>query len=275
MTENEARSGPQHPRKNPHFRPPPGVQKALQNFGVPDLRQLLDKKHQEQSPEEQNTNRKAKLPPPDPEYNYLKDPAREVSTPKGEELKKKRQPTTPRGRRPDQQSPKSLQEPSQEGTPKKELRFADTVTKIEQNAKQRGKQIVLENPVNIKVKVSLETGRRSCVLDENTIIPDIKHVPDQKPLRGNFRGFRGRGRGRGSFRGKHLKKPLNQDNSEDASDPVNHQEVNEEEAGTNEAFEANLTAHSITITSTNFPEGEVGRDVLVEKITQLKINESE
>lgn len=246
----------------------------------------------------QNANRKAKLPPPDPDYNYLKDPAREVSTPKGEELKKqyekKRQQTTPRGRRPDQQnnnpSPKSQQEPSQEnskgeGTPKKELRFADTLTNIEQNTKQRGKKNikeVLENPINIKVKVSLETGQRSCILDEKTIIPDIKHVPDQKPLRGGFRGgrgFRGRGRGRGSFRGKreYVKKPVNQDNSEDASEQVNQtkeeeSEVNEEEdtinndnceVGTNEAFDANLTGHSITITSSNFQEGEVRRDVLV------------
>lgn len=228
----------------------------------------------------QNPNRKAKLPPPDPEYNYLKDPAREVSkeAPKVEELKKqqKRQPTTPRGRRPDQQnnnsSPKSQQEPTQEnskgeGTPKKELRFSDTVTNIEQPTKQRGKK-VLENPVNIKVKVSLETGHRSCILDENTIIPDIKHVPDQKPLRGGFRGFRGRGRGRGSFRGKRdYKKPLNQNSHEDVSEEAkeNGSQVNEEDDTTNENYgdiDANLTG-SITITSSNFQDGEVCRDVLV------------
>lgn len=48
MADNERLRKPQFPRRNPPTRPPPGVQKALHNFGVPDLRELINKKHQNQ-----------------------------------------------------------------------------------------------------------------------------------------------------------------------------------------------------------------------------------
>ncbi|XP_044255998.1 uncharacterized protein LOC123005961 [Tribolium madens] len=54
----------------------------------------------------------------------------------------------------------------------------------------------IENPLNIKVEFSTLTGEHSYQLDENTVLPTIKHVPDQ---RYGYRG-RGRGRGRGSQR---------------------------------------------------------------------------
>lgn len=63
---------PQHqPRASYYAMNRPNVKKAIHNFGVTDLREFLDKKHQEQDDT-------SKVPPPDPQYSYLKDPTREV-----------------------------------------------------------------------------------------------------------------------------------------------------------------------------------------------------
>ncbi|XP_066245448.1 uncharacterized protein [Euwallacea similis] len=244
-----------NPRKNPALRLPPGVQKALQNFGVPDLREFLDKKHKEQgsSPEDKPVDPR-KQPPPDPSYNYLKDPSRELpgSSPKPDEtLQRPSNQRRPRNQQHNNNNnnesyPDSKDNYSERGpkeTVKKELRFSDAPQVLEgvpqmsrrgrgsfrgRNPRGRGRHImpkdreeVIENPVNIKVQLKVDSGQRSCTLDEGTKIAEIKHVPDwtsggQKPHRNSFRGGRGsfrRGRrGRGNYHGE---RPTNDDKTDE------------------------------------------------------------
>ncbi|KAJ8940452.1 hypothetical protein NQ318_007153 [Aromia moschata] len=184
---------PYHPNRPnyPHRgrgRPDPHVSKALHNFGVTDLREWLDKKHQQEG-----QSGKGSGPPPDPSYNYLKDPMRENSS-REEQTRKyhKEHPEKPsdswsrgnyssrefRGRR--------------GGGSTRDDRHSDTE-----------KPSYIQNPVNIKVELKTATGERSYSVDEETKLADIRHVPDRKHQeRRSFRGEKERGgydgnRGRG------------------------------------------------------------------------------
>ncbi|XP_066145251.1 uncharacterized protein [Euwallacea fornicatus] len=319
-----------NPRKNPALRPPPGVQKALQNFGVPDLREFLDKKHREQgsSPEDKPVDPR-KQPPPDPSYNYLKDPSRELpgSSPKPDETPQRQ--FNQRKSRSHQynnnnnegypDSKDSYSDKGPKGTVKKELRFSDAPQVLEgvpqisgrsrgnfrgRNPRGRGKHImskdreVIENPVNIKVQLRVDSGQRSCTLDEETKIAEIKHVPDwtsggQKAHRGYFRGSRGsfrRGRRRGNFHGE---RPTNDNKTDEEyeaapltvnnSTPEEQTEVDEnrqdsleqeEYVDSSENYEE-FSTQSITITSTKLQDGKVKRsvDTIGAEGTMLKMGE--
>lgn len=75
--------------------------------------------------------------------------------------------------------------------------------------------------MNIKVELSTSTGERSCILDEENKLPDLKYTPDRN--RGdapksynqkqyynrNYQRGRGRGRGRGSYHPRSDTNPKN------------------------------------------------------------------
>ncbi|ERL93245.1 thyroid hormone receptor-associated protein 3 [Dendroctonus ponderosae] len=144
MEDNDKFRKPHYPRRNGPFRPPPGVQKAIQNFGVKDLREILDKKQQGKFEDDKKPEPKENRPPPDPPYNYLKDPTRDSSVqpedkhhlpqrgnqrPRNEDSSRKGQP-----RNRDQQtiserhsSAPHATEDRQGRASKKELRFMDPV----------------------------------------------------------------------------------------------------------------------------------------------------
>ncbi|XP_076273105.1 uncharacterized protein LOC143204445 [Rhynchophorus ferrugineus] len=218
MAENEYpnRYGPSRRGYRSQRYPPmdPGVRKAVHNFGVRDLRDLLNKKHQDQGDDptqhkENEPRSKGINPPPDPTYNFLKDSSRDQGKPPGA-----RRNESSYGRpghydnfRRGKESPVSQSSGGDSDGPKKELRFSDSPRvgrgsfRGGRNA-NRKKEERIANPVNIKVELT-EAGQRNCVLDENTKLPDIKHVPDKHyQSRGSYRSrgsFRGRGRGRGKF----------------------------------------------------------------------------
>ncbi|XP_050300062.1 zinc finger CCCH domain-containing protein 4-like [Anthonomus grandis grandis] len=309
MSETERGRKPHYVRRNPPSRPPPGVQKAMQNFGVRDLREILDKKHQDQGGEIPQ-NEKKKMPPPDPSYNYLKDPARDRPSSPPHKREPKKQPqqfyqnpklhrskTDPNIKNDNSTEP-SEKDTSETVTKKKEIRFSDNPKPFEREQqnynrgrgsfRSRGRprrsnedkveQIEkIENPVNIKIELSTETGRRSYVLDDSTKIADIKHVPDNspsaRPSRGTRGHFRGRGRGRGRpFRGRGSynkgEKPRNSESDQktdeqehDSTEQVDNEGNEGEVEKPNDAtFDPSL-AETITITSSNFEDGEVKRSV--------------
>ncbi|KAL1509130.1 hypothetical protein ABEB36_003918 [Hypothenemus hampei] len=236
MTDQEQPRKPHVVRKNPALRPHPGVQKAIQNFGVLDLREFLDKKHQDQDSKPQSNK---KLPPPDPSYNYLKDPSRDHARSQRDDKPKKnpdRSLSSKNAQKKPQQTNKdqgfTYTSPKYRET-KKELRFSDHTQVLTESDSQkqsdgfkgrntsegfkgRVKEDKIENPVNIKIELSTETGQRNYTLDENTKIPDIKHVPDHIPNQRPYKGqFRGRGRGRGNFR---RPRGFNTENKQDKDD---------------------------------------------------------
>lgn len=74
----------------------------------------------------------------------------------------------------------------------------------------------IESPLNIKVEFSTLTGEHSYQVDENTVLPTIKHVPDCG-FTHQRRGFRGRGRGRGrGQRGYHTRHIRNRNRTSDS-----------------------------------------------------------
>ncbi|KAJ8913939.1 hypothetical protein NQ315_015176 [Exocentrus adspersus] len=180
-------------------RPNPSVSKALHLFGVTDLREVLDKKHQEQ---EQTRSG----PPPDPSYNYLKDPLRENTH--GQQTHKQ------------YKGPHSDKAGGGDTYPKSRI-FRGSRGQGRGTGFSRGnhhyaskKSTFEQNLVNIKVEVATSTGERSCVLDEETKLADIKPTPNYKLKEprspGNVRNYTdkpgnewGRGRGhRGGDRGR-------------------------------------------------------------------------
>ncbi|CAG9761858.1 unnamed protein product [Ceutorhynchus assimilis] len=293
MAENDNAKKPHYPRRNAPQRPLPGVQKAINNFGVSDLRQLLDQKHKEEKPIDPKN-----IPPPDPSYNYLRDPARDKprasqphkSKPKNQENSNKTKEiiapenenakiTNFRGRYP-RRGNLNL---SRDNQTTNESNFRGGSSR---RGRGNGRPKTKDNPetiidlINIKIEVSSETGHRSCILDEETKIADIKHVPDHQfssPRRG--RGFfRGRGRGRGFYRGRagfNNNKNINQDSAteeeifEEAQGNENKlsSEYNEDSEA---QFDSNL-AETITVTSSKLPDSEIER--LVEVTLENNTNE--
>ncbi|XP_018572607.1 plasminogen activator inhibitor 1 RNA-binding protein-like [Anoplophora glabripennis] len=171
------------------------VSKALHFFGVRDLREILDRKHQDEDQTKSG-------PPPDPSYNYLKDPSRENANEHQSHRYRERisGDTYPRGH--------YFRGSRGRGRGGGSFR--------ENRQYESDKPSFIQNPVNIKVEVIASTGERNCQLDEETKIADIKHIPNYKlkDLRprnedGAGRDFndrygyeRGRGRGQRGRRGR-------------------------------------------------------------------------
>lgn len=171
-------------------------------YAVEDLREKLNRMRLEKGTNEEE---QPKVPPPDPTYNYLRDPLR------GDEFSNATKKQFPTKRRPMQSDnkPKRIEN---HNVPKIQERTHQENVKIEPNRekeapKQPHKQEAKEKPtnklpynakphqnrrnthfnskepsVNIKVEVSSESGERKCTLDESTTIqiPKVDHKPQYK-----------------------------------------------------------------------------------------------
>lgn len=178
-------------------RPPQQRRQPKPVYVVEDLREKLNRKKQER----EEAQSKGIGPPPDPSYNFLRDPAREDESHQTEAK-------TP-GRKSERHDYNPHFKPRQEGYGH------------ERSYRGRGRQHFPRNqqrpqtiqPVNIKVELATSTGTRSCTFDEETKLPEIKHVPDRYDgaqrsyNQRNFynknsprgRGGRGRARGRNTY----------------------------------------------------------------------------
>ncbi|KAF5285615.1 hypothetical protein FQR65_LT13096 [Abscondita terminalis] len=97
------------------------------------------------------TNETAKLPPPDPAYNFLKDPLRGDTIRESNHKRRNKQDN----RHINEQKPKGVRE-------------------------------LLKQPVNINVEVSSNSGERKCTLDESKTV-EIPAVQKHYPKRPQFR----------------------------------------------------------------------------------------
>ncbi|KAJ8973420.1 hypothetical protein NQ317_016703 [Molorchus minor] len=173
----------------------PYVSKALQNFGVTDMREWLDKKHQQEGHGSEQVSKGG--PPPDPTYNYLKDPSREQAPYEHGWKNKDRQerPNESWSRDSPRGNDSWLRGTSRGSRGKRGGFIKDSRPSGDE------KSIYIQNPINVKVELSTATGKRSYTFDEETKLGDIKHIPDQKPF-SHDRGRGGYERGRGLPRGR-------------------------------------------------------------------------
>ncbi|KAG5874180.1 hypothetical protein JTB14_015029 [Gonioctena quinquepunctata] len=242
MAEAETPTNPEDiPRRRPHqqnMRPPysgrgrgrgrsdPHVMKALHNFGVRDLREFLDRKHQEEQ--------MRGVLPENPSYNYLPDPdsgrgrGRGRSDPHATKVlhnfserdfrelhDRKHQEEQMRGGPPADPSYNYLSDPERENFDHSHKeRHSQTYQGGPTSWAPRGRGTrrgnersrppsFIQNPLNIQVQFSTSTGERNYHVDESNILGDIKHVPDYMYPRGRGGHSRGRPReSRGERRGR-------------------------------------------------------------------------
>lgn len=114
---------------------------------VEDLRDKLNRMRLEKSSNADKDEKDVKLPPPDPAYNFLKDPLR------GDIVYKKH----------NKQETKRIDE-----------------------SKSKGVREYLKQPININVEISSESGERKCTLDESKIV-EISVLNREYPKRPQFR----------------------------------------------------------------------------------------